>query len=127
MWNSMKIGKKIWHSEVGTSGRGVPVKTSQSKWKSWTGTETTFKDGEVSIFFTEGQASWSWAISRAEVGSRAGRTDKGSDTVIGAEGANESSGTSSKCANEVDGVGLPEQGLDIASATGLSVLVNSDM
>ena len=26
--------KKIWHSEVGTRGRGVPVETSQSKWKS---------------------------------------------------------------------------------------------
>ena len=40
---------------MGTSGRGVPVETSQSKWKSWTGTET--KDGEISIFFMEGQPS----------------------------------------------------------------------
>jgi len=80
---------------VGTSGQGVPVETSQSKWKSRTGTETTFKDGEVSIFFMEGQVSCSWAISLKSISgtevveSRAGRTDKGSDTIIGPKGANE--------------------------------------
>ena len=114
---------------MGTSGWGVPVETSQSKWK------------EVSIFLTEGQASWSWAISLkfisgAEVvGSRAGRSDKGSDTVIGAKEANEAGGTkSSEGADEANGAGIREQGLDRASSTGLSaqgtwkiILVNSHM
>ena len=58
----------------------------------------------------EGQASWSRAISLKSmsgaevVGSRAGRTDKDSDTIFGAKGANEAGrAKSSEGADEADG------------------------